>query len=90
MPAAAIFDSLMLLNEDGLPGPYMAESMEGSKDSRTWTLELRPDVRFHDGTTLDADAVIFNVNHHLDPANASIGFINAEVIESMEAVDGDW
>jgi peptide/nickel transport system substrate-binding protein len=31
-------------------------------DGRTWTFTLREDVRFHDGTPLDADAVVANLD----------------------------
>ncbi|MBK5223606.1 MAG: ABC transporter substrate-binding protein [Acidimicrobiia bacterium] len=82
----AIYDSLMRFDDAGEVVPYMAESME-SDDNVTWTLKLREGVNFHDGTPLDAEAVIFNVERHLDPALASGAFALVEPIESMEAVD---
>lgn len=32
-----------------------------TRDGRTWTFTLREDVRFHDGTSFDADAVVANL-----------------------------
>src|SRR5690606_38706115 len=38
-------------------GPRMAISCRSSADRRTWTFRLRPNVRFHTGRPLDAEAV---------------------------------
>jgi len=40
--------------------PRLATSWRTSDDGRTTTFELRPHVRFHDGTALDAEAVVFS------------------------------
>ena len=44
----------------GEPVPALATSWERSADGLSYTFELRPDVRFHDGTDLDAAAVCAN------------------------------
>jgi len=59
-----IYDGLTRLNLDQAstlpsPQPSLAESWTMSKDLTTWTFKLRQGVKFHDGTTFDADAVIF-------------------------------
>ena len=40
--------------------PSLAESYEANEDLTVWTFHLRPDVTFHDGTTLDAADVILS------------------------------
>ncbi len=40
--------------------PALAEKWEVSRDGRVWTFELRHNVKFHDGTPLDAAAVVWN------------------------------
>lgn len=40
--------------------PELAESVEISEDGLSYTFTLRPDVLFHDGTTVDADDVKYS------------------------------
>lgn len=45
--------------------PALALSWEVTPDGTQWTFKLRPGVRFHDGTPLDADAVVFSFERQL-------------------------
>jgi peptide/nickel transport system substrate-binding protein len=47
--------------------PGLAERWEMSADGRQWTFHLRRGVRFHDGTPLDAEAVVFSLERQRDP-----------------------
>jgi peptide/nickel transport system substrate-binding protein len=47
--------------------PCLAETWTLSSDGRTCILALREGVKFHDGTTLNADAVAWNFNRRTDP-----------------------
>lgn len=60
--ALAIFDPLAAYDGDGVVHPYLAKSFEPSGDDREWTVTLRNDVVFHDGTPLDATAVKANLD----------------------------
>jgi peptide/nickel transport system substrate-binding protein len=55
--AYAIYDPLVRLDEDGEIHPYLAESIEPNADFTEWTVKLRPDVLFHDGTPLNSAAM---------------------------------
>ena len=50
--------------------PGLAERWEMSPDGQRWTFHLRPGVRFHDGTPLDADAVVFSLERQRDVKHA--------------------
>jgi len=61
---SAIYDPLFYVKPDGsaiLPG--LALSAAGSNSFKTWTLKLRPGVKFHDGTTLTAQTVADNFTY---------------------------
>jgi peptide/nickel transport system substrate-binding protein len=42
--------------------PSLATKWSSSKDGKTWTFNLRPGVKFHDGTAFNAAAVCANFN----------------------------
>jgi peptide/nickel transport system substrate-binding protein len=47
------------------PEPDLATDWSVSPDGTVWTFELRPNVRFHDGTPFDADAVVFSFERQI-------------------------
>jgi peptide/nickel transport system substrate-binding protein len=50
--------------------PGLAERWEVSDDLLTWTFYLRRGIKFHDGTELDAEAVVFSFQRWWDRENA--------------------
>ncbi len=82
-----VFGTLMRINtKTGALLPGLAESVT-TNDAQNWTLKLRPDLKFSDGTPLDAEAVIFNYNRFKDPANTFTGLATVAQITKMTAVD---
>jgi len=55
-----VFETLVEHDRGFAVVPRLAAGAERSADGRTWTLTLREGIRFHDGTTLNARAVVFN------------------------------
>ncbi len=51
----AIYDPLVLRSRDGEITPFLAETVTKSADLKEWTIKLRPNVKFHDGTPLTAE-----------------------------------
>jgi peptide/nickel transport system substrate-binding protein len=60
-----VYDRLLTIEPDGSIGPMMATAWEYAPDGRSLTLTLREDVAFRDGTPLDADAVVINLERVL-------------------------
>ena len=64
---AAVYDVLMRWDEESQSVvPQLAESLTPDADHTTWELRLRPDVRFSDGTVLDAEAVRWSIERYVD------------------------
>ena len=83
----AIYDSLVLTdNKTGEVKPALAESLT-STDNIVWTLKLRPNVKFSDGTAYDAAAVKFNWERHANPDLKSTAAPTLASFASMEVVD---
>ncbi|WP_165814441.1 ABC transporter substrate-binding protein [Pararhodobacter oceanensis] len=61
-----IFATLVEVDDKLQIQPELAERWEVSEDGRQYTFYLRDGVKFHDGTTLDADAVAFNFDRMRD------------------------
>lgn len=80
----AVSDGLMTVDATGQPAPLLAAGMSASDDLMTWTIELRPDVRFHDGAPVDAEAVRANLDAFR--ASPSVGYGMSQVTEIV-AVD---
>jgi peptide/nickel transport system substrate-binding protein len=58
-PVGQVFDVLVRYDQEMNIIPHLAKSWEVSDDGLEWTFQLRDDVKFHDGTPLNADAVVF-------------------------------
>lgn len=61
------FDGLVRFNGNSHEiVPALAESWEISEDGLQWTFKLRKGVKFHDGTDMNADAVVFSFERQRD------------------------
>ncbi len=59
--ALQVFDTLFGLDAQYQPHPQMVERHTLDQDKRRWTLVLRPDLRFHDGTPVTAQDVVVSL-----------------------------
>lgn len=62
MYARTVFDPLMIINAKGQAVPYLAQSMTPNADATVWTITLRPNLKFHDGTPCDGAALLANID----------------------------
>ncbi|MEX0788869.1 MAG: ABC transporter substrate-binding protein [Anaerolineales bacterium] len=72
IPLSSVYDTLVV--QDPTTGEFMpglAEDWSISEDGRDYTFHLRRGVTFHDGTPLDADAVLANLEYTVDPDHHS-------------------
>jgi len=62
---ASICDKLFDVDEKLNFVPQLALSQETSEDGKVVTIKLRPNVKFHDGEPMDAEAAKFSLERHL-------------------------
>lgn len=66
-----ILEYLTMLGPDNIVRPMLAESWMPSSDLKTWTLQVRRGVRWHNGEPLTAEHVAWNIRRWADPALGS-------------------
>jgi peptide/nickel transport system substrate-binding protein len=59
--ALSVFDALSAIGADGSCRPHLASSITPNADKSVWTVTLRPNIEFHDGSPLNADVVVQNM-----------------------------
>ena len=75
-----VFDTLVWSLPKGSSNafyPALASSWDVSSDAMSYTFHLRQDVKFHDGTAFDANAVKVTFDHIVDPNTKSKGSASA-------------
>jgi len=83
----ALYDSLMRYDADAEEYvPQLAAGLESNAELTEWTLTLRPDVRFSDGTPLDAAAVVASQKRYAATTSPDAALWKANV-KSVEATD---
>jgi peptide/nickel transport system substrate-binding protein len=63
---ASLCDKLFDIDEELNIIPQLALSHQTSDDGKTVTITLRPGVKFHDGTMMDAAAVKYSLERHMN------------------------
>jgi ABC-type transport system substrate-binding protein len=67
-PAAEPLGRLQL---DGTTKPFLAEEFITDPENLTFTIKVRPDVYFHDGSICDAEAIKWNLEQMVEQGKAS-------------------
>jgi peptide/nickel transport system substrate-binding protein len=82
----AIYNGLVAPDKNLNIVPDLAESWT-TPDPKTYIFKLRPSIKFHDGTSCDAQAIKRNFDWILDPANASARRPEIVDVEQVSVVD---
>ncbi|MFB9951724.1 ABC transporter substrate-binding protein [Rhizobium puerariae] len=83
-----MYEGLLKRDPDLSLKPALATEWSADASGLVWTFKLRPNVKFHDGTPFDADAVVKNFARHLDTKRglAASGRLRT-FLEGVTAVD---
>ena len=81
-----VCEYLTRTGQDNITRPSLLVSWEVSDDLKTWTLELRRDVRWHDGRPFVADDVVWNLLHVLDPevGSSMLGLMQGYMLDEYD------
>jgi peptide/nickel transport system substrate-binding protein len=66
-----IYDGLLFFDEEGRPGPWLAEDYEISPDGLDYTFYLLKGAKFHNGEEFKASDVAFTIGYARDTPNGS-------------------
>ncbi len=65
-----VYESLVTVDDNGLPQPLLAETWVETGNGKTWTFTLRENITFSDGTPLTANDVVATCKYLLAMANS--------------------
>ncbi|GAA3584267.1 ABC transporter substrate-binding protein [Klugiella xanthotipulae] len=85
-----VFDSLVDLDAQGNPVPWLAQSWTVAEDGLTYTFHLRNDVTFQDGEPFNAAAVQANFDHVVAPETESaqaLSLLGGDLYAGTDIVD---
>ncbi len=82
-----IMNRLVRPDLDRKPSPDLAVSWEPNADGTEWTFHLREGVKFHDGTDLDSEDVVYSFTRVKDPQLDSPARSAISMVDSIAAVD---
>jgi len=83
---ASLCDKLFDIDKDLKIVPQLATGYEWSDGGKALTIKLRPNVLFHDGEKMDAEAVRFSLDRHLN-APRSGRRAEISVVKTIEVAD---
>src|SRR5579859_1408357 len=86
---ALVYERPVILDDGFAPQPQLATSWQSNDTGDTWTFKLRSGVKFHDGSDLTAQDVVYTYQRLLDPATGSPAAAQLSNIRSssVQAVD---
>jgi len=71
--------------DGSLVGEVVEDDWEVSGDAAQWVFKVKKDVEFHNGKTLDAEDIVFSINHHRGVDSTSGGSGAVTGIEDIKA-----
>ena len=81
------YDSLMQLDKNGVPRPWLASSVSVNQDLTEYSVQLVEGVTWHDGTPLTADDVAFSANYYINNVEASRFARDLRGVEGVTVTD---
>jgi ABC-type transport system substrate-binding protein len=81
-----VFDPLAIVTTTGKVVPYLAQSITPNAEQTLFTIVLRPNIVFHDGTPLDSAALLLNLQKQQASPLTGAAFSNVAAIKATDAM----
>lgn len=86
--ATQYLESLVSKDKKGAIIPWLATTWKEAANGLSWDFTLRKGVKFTDGTPLEANAVVANIEHLQNPATgSSTGYLALAKVTKVTALD---
>ncbi|WP_320956618.1 ABC transporter substrate-binding protein [Enterocloster asparagiformis] len=82
---SGIYEPLFRMNDDGTVKECLATALDSDYENLTYTIHLRDDVKFSDGSPLNADVVVWNFENFKENSQSSA--VHFSKVESFEKID---
>jgi peptide/nickel transport system substrate-binding protein len=91
MMSRNVIEYLTQTGGDNITRPWLCEKWEASDDLKTWTLNLRKDVKWSNGDPFVADHVVWNIKRCLDAATGSsvLGLMKGYMLKEVDTGEKD-
>jgi oligopeptide transport system substrate-binding protein len=84
-----LFEGLIALAPGGRVIPAQAMSWSVSSDGKTWTFNLRPDLKWSNGDKLTAEDFVYSLRRLVDPGNVSRNaFLGRPILHALDIAEG--
>lgn len=85
-----VVEYLTLTDANNITHPYLLDGWSVSPDLKTWTLNVRKDVKWHNGRDFTADDVVWNLKQLTDAAVGSsfVGLVKGYLLKEVKGSDG--
>jgi peptide/nickel transport system substrate-binding protein len=81
-----VYDMLIRRRPDGSMEPWLAESFQNVNPTE-WVFKLRPNVKFHNGEPMDANAVKFTYERYVNTKEGPVYDAISSVVDRAEVMD---
>lgn len=87
---AYIYETLVRYDSTGAPEPFLAESITPDADALTWTIKLKDNIYFTDGSKLTAEVVAWNLDYYKEKGVLKDSYfkyyVNSEAVDELTCV----